>query len=55
MKLSDFIHLPLSVIVGFALLIWPAAWATFLIVVALASDLRRQTHRRPAAAWHKAA
>ena len=55
MKLSDFIHLPLGVMVGFALLIWPAAWATLLIILALASDLRRQTHRLPAAARHKAA
>jgi len=55
MTLSDFVHLPLSVLVGFALLIWPAAWAAFLILVALASDVRRQTHQLPAATWHKAA
>src|SRR5262245_21630274 len=55
MKLSDFIHLPLGVMVGFALLIWPAAWASLLIIVALASDLRRQAHRLRAAAWHEAA
>jgi len=55
MKLSDLFQLPPGVMVGFSLLIWPAVWAAFLIVVALASDLRRQTNPRHAAEWHKAA
>jgi len=40
---------------AFAILIWPAAWATFLIIASLAGDLTRQAHARPPAAWHKAA
>jgi hypothetical protein len=51
MKLSDLLQLPPGAMLGFAILIWPAVWATFLIVVALAGDLMRQAKQRPEPAW----
>ena len=55
MKLSDLLGLPPGVMVAFAVLIWPAVWATFLIIVALAGDLMRQSGRHQTTVWHKAA
>jgi hypothetical protein len=55
MKLSDLLQLPPGAMLGFTILIWPALWATFLIVVALTGDLTRQIERRPEAVRHKAA
>ena len=55
MKLSDLLQLPPGAMLGFAILIWPAVWATLLTVVALTGDLTRQTKRRPEAVRHNAA
>jgi hypothetical protein len=55
MNLSDFVRLPPGVKVAFAVLIWPAVWATFLIIVSLARDLRRQADARRPAVSQKAA
>ena len=55
MTLSDLRHLPPGVMLLFAILIWPAAWAAILVVVSLAGDLRRQAEAHRPAAWHKAA
>ena len=55
MNMSDLLRLPPGVMLGFAILIWPAGWATFLIIVSLAGDLQRQADVHPPAAWHKAA
>jgi len=53
MKLSDLLGLPPGVLLAFAVLIWPAVWATVLIIVALGRDLRRQRHQPTE--WRKAA
>jgi len=55
MKLSDLLHLPPGALLAFAVLIWPAVWAAFLIIVSLSRDLRRQSKERPTDVWHKAA
>jgi hypothetical protein len=55
MNLSDLLQLPPGVMLAFAILIWPAVWAAFLIIVSLAGDLRRQATARHPAASHKAA
>jgi len=55
MKFTDLLKLPPGALLGFALLMWPAVWATFLIIAALAGDLMRQGKRRPHNVWHKAA
>jgi hypothetical protein len=55
MKLSDLLQVPPGAMLGFAILIWPAVWATFFIVVALTGDLMRPTKRRPEAVRHRAA
>jgi len=55
MHLSDLLRLPPGVKVSFAVLIWPAVWATFLIIVSLTGDLRRQADARRPAASRKAA
>jgi hypothetical protein len=55
MSLHDLLRLPPGVVLTFAILIWPAVWAAFLVVVSLAGDLRRQAHQHGSAAWHKAA
>ena len=54
MNLDDLFHLPPSVMLAFALLLWPALSAGALIIVSLAGDLLRQSTRYPGAAWHKA-
>jgi hypothetical protein len=55
MKLTDLLKLPPGAMLGFALLMWPAVWATFLIIAALAGDLMGQGKRPPRDVWHKAA
>jgi hypothetical protein len=55
MRLTDLLRLPPGALLGFALLMWPAVWATFLIIAALAGDLIRQAKSRPDDVWHKAA
>ena len=55
MKLTDLLKLPPGAMLGFALLMWPAVWATFLIIAAFAGDLMREAKSRPRDVWHKAA
>jgi len=55
MRLTDLLQLPPGAMLGFALLLWPAIWAAFLIIAALAGDLLREGKKRPHDVWHKAA
>ena len=55
MQLSDLLRLPPGAMLMFLVLIWPAVWATFLIVVSLGRDFGRQTRKHQPTEWHKAA
>jgi len=55
MKFTDLLRLPPGAMLAFVVLIWPALWATFLIIVSLTRDLTRQAKERPTDVWHRAA
>ena len=43
MNISDFLRLPPAVRLGVVVMLWPAIWATALLIVALAGDMVRET------------
>lgn len=46
MSIHDLLQLPSWAAVLFALIIWPAAWAAMLAVIAFAGDFERMRQRR---------
>jgi hypothetical protein len=47
MSSADFFLMPFGARLLFVVMLWPAIWATALLIGALAEDLERQAHARP--------